>query len=196
MKFELAPLAPAYVNPTYGMQLTGASTGMSGFHDIFQHTGTSARAMLIAAAAAEWKVDPERCTTSNGYVLVPGTVKRLSYGELAKAAASLPAPKPAAAKSSRVEMITKPRLDIPSKVNGSAIYAIDVKLPHMLYAAVAMSPVFGGTIKSYDGKGGDVRKRRTKRHATFQRHCSRRRRLVDSAKRASRATTTMGHHGV
>lgn len=152
VKFELAPVAPQYVNPTYGMQLTGASTGMSGFHDLLQQAGAAARSMLITAAAQKWSLPADRCTTSAGRVLLPGTGKQFTYGELASAAARLPVPKPSSSPVTGPQVSSKPRLDIPGKVDGTAIYAIDVKLPQMLYAAVTMAPVFGANLQAYDTK--------------------------------------------
>jgi CO/xanthine dehydrogenase Mo-binding subunit len=149
VRYELAGVAPQFVNPTYGMQLTGASTGISGFHDRYRMAGATARAMLVSAAAKRWGVKPTACTTDAGRVFLKGTRNSLSYGQLAAAAGREPVPtlSPDAIRPvGRFVGKSVPRLDIPSKVNGTAQYAIDVRLPNMLYAAVTLAPVFGGKL--------------------------------------------------
>jgi isoquinoline 1-oxidoreductase beta subunit len=92
VRYELAPAGKEYVNPLLGMQLTGASTGISAFQKQFREAGLLARTMLINAAAAEWRVPPESCSTQKGYVTLQKSNKRLSYGRLAAAAAKQPVP--------------------------------------------------------------------------------------------------------
>ena len=150
VRFELASVGKEYGNPTLGgMQLTGASTGVSAFHDPLQNAGAVARTMLILAAAKIWNVSPEACSTQNGRVLLGKTKKILTYGELASAAAEQPVPKvvaPLASSKNRFVGNPIPRLDIPGKVDGSATFAVDVRLPGMLYATVAACPTFGGEL--------------------------------------------------
>ena len=150
VRFELASVAPEFVNPILRAQLTGASTGIAAFHDPYRDAGLIARTMLITAAAAIWKVPASECETQNGRVLVRKTGKSLSYGQLAVAASKQPVPKQVLPAQPRTEarFVKKPiqRLDIPSKVDGSAKFTVDVRLPDMLYATVAASPVFGGRV--------------------------------------------------
>ncbi|WP_458098333.1 molybdopterin cofactor-binding domain-containing protein [Roseomonas sp. WA12] len=149
IRFELAPLAPQFRHPTFKMQFTGASTGTSGFHDLYRLAGATARAMLISAAARRWRVSPEGCETSAGRVLLKGGRRSNSYGELAIAAAREAPPATLSETSGRaLQFVGRavPRLDTPSKVDGTAQYAIDVRLPGMLYASVTACPIFGGTL--------------------------------------------------
>jgi CO/xanthine dehydrogenase Mo-binding subunit len=146
VRFELAPVAPEFRSPILRTQLTGASTGVSGFHDLYQQAGATARTMLIAAAARTWQVGAEECSTDIGKVVHAKTGRTLAYGALASRAAAEPVPKKPsqAPRSGRVlEKTAVRRLDIPAKVDGSAQFAIDVRFPDMLYATVAASPVFG-----------------------------------------------------
>src|ERR671919_606091 len=104
--------------------------------------------MLIAAAAAEWGVDRSACRAENGMV-VHTDGRRRPYGSLAARAAALPVPEQVTLKdpaSFRIAGKATPRLDTPAKVNGSAQFGIDVRLPGMLVAVVARSPVFGGKV--------------------------------------------------
>lgn len=148
VRFELATVAPQFVSPILRTQLTGASTGVSGFHGPYQAAGATARTMLIEAAARSWKVPAAECATASGRVLHEKSGRALTYGQLAARAAALPLPAELskAPRSGRVLARTPvQRLDIPAKVDGSAQFAIDVRLPDMLYATVAASPTFGGT---------------------------------------------------
>jgi len=108
--------------------------------------------MLIAAAAQMWHVNPSECHAVNGKV-VSAQGKTASYGQLADAAAKIPAPKDVALKdAAQFRLIGKPlpRLDTPDKVDGSAEFGLDVKLPGMLYAVIALSPTLGGKAASVD----------------------------------------------
>jgi isoquinoline 1-oxidoreductase beta subunit len=114
--------------------------------------GATARHLLVSAAADEWGVDPRSCKVANGVILSP-QFKKLTFGEVAEAASKLPAPKDVPLKpASQFTMIGKPqrRKDTPSKVDGTAVYGIDVKLPGMLYAAIAQSPTLGGSVKTFN----------------------------------------------
>ena len=142
------------VDPAYG-----PSQGVYGSQSIrtswtsLRRAGATARQMLVNAAAAEWKVDPSGCRAENGVVTNVATNARLSYGALASKAAALPVPAPPALKDPKdFRLIGKPmkRLDTPAKVNGTATFGIDVRLPDMLYAVVARCPVFGGTVATVD----------------------------------------------
>ena len=109
--------------------------------------------MLIAAAAETWKVEPASCRTENGQVIHSASGRRLSYGRLAEKASGMTPPENVALKDPKdFKLIGKPtkRLDTPDKTNGKAVFGLDVKVPGMLVAVVARSPVFGGKIKSWD----------------------------------------------
>lgn len=150
IRIELAPVDPKYNNPRFFSQLTGSSTGVSEFHAGFTKAGATARTMLIQAAARRWNVDVAQVTTENGVVVGPAG-QRLRYGEMAAYAARLPEPTVLIERTdTRPRYATKRmvRLDLPQKVDGSAQYAIDLKMPGMLSAAVVTAPVFGGKLLS------------------------------------------------
>lgn len=131
---------------------TGGSRGIRDSHEYLRKGGAAAREMLIAAAAQQWNVSPSECTASKGVVSHPSG-KRAPYGELAQAASQLPVPAAPALKDPKDWKLigTSPaRFDIPAKVNGSQVYAADVRLPGMLHASILQSPVFGGFVKSID----------------------------------------------
>src|SRR5205085_890910 len=133
--------------------LAGGSASVRGMYVVLRGAGAQVREMLLAAAAARWNVDRAALKTANGAVLGPGG-KRATYGELAQAASQLPPPKDAKPKDPKdFKIVGKPtrRLDTPAKVNGSAVFGVDVKLPGMVYAAIEMCPVVGGTVKRFDG---------------------------------------------
>ena len=118
-----------------------------------RQAGAAARDMLLQAAAQKWGVDKSQCRAQNSTVVNTATNARLSFGSLAEAASKLPVPAGVALKDpSQYKIIGKPtkRLDTPSKVDGSAAFGIDVRLPGMLYAVIARCPVFGGKAISFD----------------------------------------------
>ena len=132
---------------------TGGSTSVRTSWDILRKAGATARAMLVAAAAQTWGAEPSACSTENGVVSHTGTSHRLTYGELAEKAASIPVPPSPPLKDPKdFRLLGKPthRLDTPSKVNGTAQFGIDVRMPGMLVASIERSPVFGGKVKSFD----------------------------------------------
>jgi len=132
---------------------TGGSTSVRTSWDILRKAGATARAMLMTAAAQTWGADPAACSTANGIVSHTGTSHRLTYGALAAKAAALPVPANPPLKDPKdFRLLGKPthRLDTPSKVNGTAQFGIDVRMPGMLVASIERSPVFGGKVKSFD----------------------------------------------
>jgi isoquinoline 1-oxidoreductase subunit beta len=142
-----------YANPLFGEQITGASSSIRMFYDPLRRAGATARDMLIAAAAASWNVDAASCRARKGVVTHTPTGRTLSYGALAAKAAALPVPDKVALKDPKdFTLIGTPakRPDTPSKVNGTAQYGIDVRLPGMLIATVAASPVLGGKVAGLD----------------------------------------------
>jgi isoquinoline 1-oxidoreductase subunit beta len=142
-----------YMNPLLGEQATGNSNAVRGAWQPLRQAGATARTMLVAAAAKRWNVDPASCRAQSGEVLHPPTNRRATYGELAADAAHIPVPQNVALKKPQdFKLIGTPakRLDTPSKINGSAVYGIDVRLPGMKFATLAQSPAFGGRVKSVD----------------------------------------------
>ena len=142
-----------YANPLFGEQITGASSSIRMFYEPLRRAGATARAMLIAAAAASWNVHAASCRAREGVVTHTPTGRTLSYGALAAKAATVPVPDKIALKDPKdFTLIGTPakRPDTPSKVNGTAQYGIDVRLPGMLIATVAASPVLGGRVAGLD----------------------------------------------
>jgi isoquinoline 1-oxidoreductase beta subunit len=120
-----------------------------------RQAGAAAREMLITAAAKTWGVDPVTCYAKNGSVIHDPRAHRLTYGELVAAASALPVPdltKVTLKNPDNFQFIGKslPHLDIPSKVDGTARFGIDVRVPGMLYAVIARCPVFEGKVKTFD----------------------------------------------
>jgi isoquinoline 1-oxidoreductase beta subunit len=149
--FEPAPVDPKYNHPAFGIQMTGGSSSVYSGLQQFREAGAAARAMLIAAAAQQWNVSATDCRTESGAVL--NGSRRLTYGQLASAAAKLTPPEHVQLKDPKdFRLIGKPikRLDTPEKLNGGAVFGIDVKLPGMLTAVIARPPIFGATMKSFD----------------------------------------------
>ena len=137
----------------YGSMSTGGSRGIRSMWTPLRKAGAIAREMLITAAAQTWGVTPGTCRAEQGTVIHTSTGNRLGYGELAAKAATLPIPDEVALKDPQDYTVlgtSIPRLDIPDKVNGRAIYGIDVKLPGMLTATVVHSPYFQGKLASFD----------------------------------------------
>jgi isoquinoline 1-oxidoreductase beta subunit len=152
VQVEMAPAGEAYINAMLGGQLTGGSTSVKDAYDRLRVAGAQARTVLIQAAANQWKVDAAQCKAQDAYVISPSGQK-LSYGELAEAASKLTPPKEPklkAAKDFRYVGKPLPRLDTPAKINGTAEFGIDAKVPGMLIATLAQSPVFGGKVASFD----------------------------------------------
>jgi len=142
-----------YANPLFGDQETGASSSVRAFYEPLRRAGAAARTMLVAAAAATWNVDPASCRAQKGVVTHSPTGRTLTYGALADKAARLPVPAQVTLKDPKdFKLIGTPakRLDTPAKVNGTAQFGIDVRLPGMKIATVAASPVLGGKVASLD----------------------------------------------
>jgi isoquinoline 1-oxidoreductase subunit beta len=152
VKLEQAPADNSrYADPLLGSQTTGGSTSVRGAWEPLRRAGATARMMLIDAAAETWDVDADTCVARNGVITHKPSGRSLHYGQLVDAAAKRTAPTIVQLKeSSQFRVIGKPhkRLDSPAKVNGSAQFGIDVRLPEMRIATVAASPVTGGKLKS------------------------------------------------
>ncbi|MBI2771825.1 MAG: xanthine dehydrogenase family protein molybdopterin-binding subunit [Burkholderiales bacterium] len=153
------PNAKIYGNPLLGgPQLTGGSTSVRDGWEKLRVAGAQVREMLVSAAAAKWNVPVGELTASDGMVMGPRGMKA-TYGELAEAASKLPVPEKVAIKDPKDFRIVgkrTPRLDTPAKVNGTAEFGIDVKLPGMVYAALEQCPVIGGTVKSFNAEKARV----------------------------------------
>jgi isoquinoline 1-oxidoreductase beta subunit len=157
---ESAPVAPVFNGPM-GMQLTGGSSSTRTEWQRFRQMGALARAVLVAAAAHEWSVDPSTCHTQKGVVTDAKKKRKLTYGQLATKAALLPVPKDAPLKADKdLTYIGKPqkRLDTPDKTTGRAQFGLDVQLPGMLTAVVARAPVFGAKVTRFDGAAAKAQK--------------------------------------
>jgi isoquinoline 1-oxidoreductase beta subunit len=142
-----------FKDPLLGGQLTGGSTSIRYAWEPMRKAGATARVLLIDAAAQQWQVDPSTCHAQAGQVIHAASNRTLGYGQLANAAAKLPAPQNVALKDPKdFRIIGTPvkRLDSPEKVDGTAMFGLDVRVPDMVYAVIATSPVFGGTLASVD----------------------------------------------
>ncbi|HZY20216.1 MAG TPA: xanthine dehydrogenase family protein molybdopterin-binding subunit [Ramlibacter sp.] len=142
----------AYIDPAFGMHLTGGSNSIKNSYLQYRELGARTRAMLVAAAAEQWKLDPADLRTVPGAVVGPAG-RRASYGELAEAAMRQPVPQKVVLKDPKdFRLIGKPtgRLDARAKSTGQQSYGIDVRLPGMLTAVVARPPVFGARLKAVD----------------------------------------------
>ncbi len=150
VRLEQAPADNSlYADPLLGGQVTGGSTSVRGAWEPLRRVGATARMMLVEAAAQRWNVSADACTARNGVVTHSETGRAFHYGELVDAAAKLEVPAIVRLKEpSDFRIIGKPlkRLDSPAKVNGSAQFGIDVRVPNMAIATVAASPVIGGTL--------------------------------------------------
>jgi isoquinoline 1-oxidoreductase beta subunit len=152
VNIETAPADPKFVIPPFPFQLTGGSTSVRGSWGPLREAGAVARAMLVAAAAAQWKCAAEECRVENGEIVCGK--ERAHYGHFVAAAAQLKPPAEVKLKDpASFKLIGKrtPRVDTPSKVDGSARFGMDVKLPGMLVAVVERCPVFGGKVAKFDG---------------------------------------------
>ncbi len=153
IKTETAPVNSDYKNPEQPMQLTGGSSSIKGFWEPLREVGAAAREMLITAAAQKWGVSVGACKAQSGYIIHQNSSRKLGYGELVEAAGKLEVPSDPTLKApDEYSLVGKPvpRLDLPDKINGTAKFGIDVRLPGMLFATVRQSPVFEGTVLSHD----------------------------------------------
>jgi isoquinoline 1-oxidoreductase subunit beta len=140
-------------NNVYQSMGTGGSRSVRSSRVYLQQAGASARARLIAAAAAKWSVEPAACVASDSLVRHAASGRSATFGELAADAAKVAlAAEPTIKTPDQFKLIGQgvKRIDTPLKVTGSARFGIDTRLPGMAYAAVANCPVFGGKLKSYD----------------------------------------------
>jgi isoquinoline 1-oxidoreductase beta subunit len=140
-------------NRVYQRMATNGSGAVRRSREYLQQAGASARGRLIAAAAQQWGVPASECRAENGRIMHPASGRQVNYGAIAAAAAAVKLDAEPAIKTPDQFMLlgkSLNRLDVPLKVDGSAIYGIDVRLPDMLYASVMTCPVFGGKVQHYN----------------------------------------------
>jgi isoquinoline 1-oxidoreductase beta subunit len=156
VRLEAAPPDQAlYANPIFGIQATGNSNSIRAFWMPLRNAAASARERLLQAAALRWKVDPDTCATQDGEVRHEASGRRLAYGALVAAASAIPVPKDPELKLQQdFELVGRSlrRLDTPDKVNGKAVYGIDVMPPGVVFATLAACPVFGGKLAKVDDR--------------------------------------------
>ena len=155
IRVESAPADPSrYANPVTRQQSYGGSRGVRDHLEPWRKAGAAARQMLREAAAKEWGVPLDEVTTEPGVVVHQATGRRLGYGQLVDKAQALPVPQnPPLKTKDQFRYIGKarPRIDVPDKVNGKAVYGFDVKVPGMLVASIEKCPVVaGGKVKAFD----------------------------------------------
>jgi isoquinoline 1-oxidoreductase subunit beta len=153
IKVEFSSVAPAYRNPRINWQFTGNSESTTGFFDLMRTMGASAREMLIAAAVKRWGVKPEECYADNGRVIHRSSNRTFKFGEIAEDAATITPPQnPKLKPQSEWKLLGRSlnRVELASKLNGTAIFGLDITVPGMVHAAVMQSPVHGGTVKDFD----------------------------------------------
>jgi isoquinoline 1-oxidoreductase subunit beta len=150
---ETAPFDPAFRNPRIKWMFTGNSESVLSFFELMRTVGASAREMLISVAAQRWMVAPEQCRAESSRVVHGPTKRAFTFGELAADAARLPVPETPRLKTKQdLKLVGKSlaRVDIPGKVDGSAVFGLDFMVPGMLSAAIRTAPTIGGTAKFID----------------------------------------------
>ena len=153
IKVEAAPVDAAYNHTVFGLQMTGGSTTTPSEWERFRKMGAMARLMIIDAATQKWGVSASECRVERGVVIHTVSGRKASYGSLVEAASQLKPPGTIPLKDPKqFTLVGKPtrRLDTPSKINGTAQFGLDVRVPGMLFALVARPPVFGGKVSSFD----------------------------------------------
>jgi isoquinoline 1-oxidoreductase subunit beta len=150
-----SPAAPPYRHPVINWQFTGNAESIRSYHALIRKMGAAAREMLIAAAADRLRVPPAELIAREGMVRHAASRRAIGFGEIATAAAAKPVPaEPRVKPESEWRIVgggrSLPRRDVPAKVEGSAVFGIDIKVPGMVHAAVASAPMIGGKIASID----------------------------------------------
>src|SRR5262245_29461104 len=129
-----APFAPAFRNPRINFMFTGNSESIQSFHDLMRRTGAAAREMLVAAAARRWNAPPSACTTRNSQIVHTPSGRTLPFGAVAEDAARLEVPQtPALRAPQELTLMGRAleRIDVPEKIDGSAVFGIDVEIAGM-----------------------------------------------------------------
>jgi len=151
VRASLAPAGDAYKDPVFGIQMTGGSSAVPNSWVQYREIGATTRAMLVAAAAEQWKVPVESCSTKGG--IVRSGSKQATYASLSKAAAQQPVPASVTLKTAAQQTIIgrgQRRLDAVAASSGKKGYGIDVRLPGMKVALLQRAPTFGGQVASFD----------------------------------------------
>ena len=149
---DAPPDSELYVDSLMQFQATGGSTSTRHSWQPLREAGATARLLLVQAAAARWGVDAAQCEARDAVVHGPAG-QQLPYGELVDAASALPLPESVVLKTPdqfRLLGTPAPRLDTPAKVNGKALFTIDLQVPGMLVASTLTCPVYGGKLKAVD----------------------------------------------
>ncbi len=153
VKIEFSTVARAYRNPRINWQFTGNSESTTSFFELMRTMGAAAREMLVTAAAKRWGVNVEECFAQNGKIIHKPTSQSFKFGEIAEDAAKvIPPQNPKLKAESEWKLLGRslPRVELRSKIDGSAIFGLDFTMPGMVYAAVMQSPVHGGSVSSFD----------------------------------------------
>ncbi len=154
VQVKMAPAGEPFKDPLWHSQFTGGSTSIRHRWDLLRTVGAAAKLMLKEAAAQQWGIPVDTCTTQNGRVIHPDG-KSLSYGKLASAAGKLAVPEKPPLKDPKDYTIIgthRDRIDIPDKVMGRTVYGMDFTVPDMCIAVVARGPAYGASYESYDEK--------------------------------------------
>ena len=153
VRLEQGGVNAAYNNPRVNWQFTGNSESTTGFFELLRRMGASARATLIQAAADRWRVMPSECVADSNFVIHSATNRKFRFGDLAEAAAKVKSPAdPPLKQPAEWKLLGRSlgRVELPSKLSGSAIFGMDFRVPNMVYAAIAMPPATGGKVKGFD----------------------------------------------
>ncbi len=155
MPWENVKIEQAPADPAYGDQVTGGSASIATSNLTVRLAGSATRLMLVRAAALQWDANPDDCSTDAGFVIHPNGEQKLSYGELAGAASKQDPPDLGEAPIKSADEFGLigtgvHHWDAPDIVTGKAVYGFDIKIPGMLYAAIARCPVFGGKVAKVD----------------------------------------------
>ncbi|OHE59075.1 MAG: hypothetical protein A2Z47_04790 [Thermodesulfovibrio sp. RBG_19FT_COMBO_42_12] len=154
IKVKAAPAGNQFIDPIWGMQATGGSTSVRHMFEPLRKAGAAAREMLISAAARKGIVPAGECKASKGTVIHKKSNRQFTYGQLSEDASKLPVPQNSSLKKEGQFSImgkSLDRLDVIEKVNGSAVFGIDVFVPDMLYASIERPPAYGAKVAlSYD----------------------------------------------
>jgi isoquinoline 1-oxidoreductase subunit beta len=151
VRVEFSPFDPAYRDPVYNWMFTGNSQGISSFYELMRKMGAAAREMLTAAAATRLGVTAESLELQDGVISHGPSGRSVTFADVAAEAGRLPVPtNPRLRQDPTLAPRSLPRWDIPGKVDGSAQFGIDVKVPGLLLAAVRCAPRFGASLSHYD----------------------------------------------
>ena len=156
--FQAAPAAQTYLDPVFGMQLTGGSTSIRHMFEPLRKAATAARQMLVTAAAQTWGVPETECQAQQGKIHHTRTGRSLTYGQLCERASQLPVPQDLPLKKeTQFKLIgtSMSRLDVWDKVNGSATFGTDNFVPGMVYASIVRPPAYGARVTSQNKEAAE-----------------------------------------